>query len=525
MFDWTTTGTLALGCVAVLYIGQRALGNRVTYPFPPGPPGLPWVGNVIGVSRDAPWITYAEWARTYGGLMYTRLLGKDVIIISSEKIAKDLLEVRSKNYSDRPYFIASEMCGLDFASSLLQYGDQWRLHRRFFHQTFRLDAVARFLPYQHRRACHLLRQLFEAPEQLDDHVFEYTVAVIMNSTYDFSPASHKDELVDIVANVLNIIVPALRPDTAMLISALPLFRYLPSWFPGMSFKRGMAEARAYSKVYLDRPFAHSLQKLPDGVIAPSMVHDGLRSIEERGIAPDESWMQALKEASGTAFLGACPAAPRIFSYSNSVLMTFFLMMVLHPAIQEKAHVQIDTEVGRDRLPAMKDRPLLPFIDAILRETLRYGPITPLSVAHAVVDDDMYGGFHIPKGATVITNVWSMAHDESRYPNSHAFLPERFLKDDGSLTPNDIEHIVFGFGRRICVGRHFADTSLWMVITKVLALFKILRPLDEHGVEIPVEPKFSSGIAVHPLPFRCRIVPRFPGMDVKKLEELIAASTA
>lgn len=58
-------------------------------------------------------------------------------------------------------------------------------------------------------------------------------------------------------------------------------------------------------------------------------------------------------------------------------MTFFLMMVLHPAIQEKAHVQIDTEVGRDRLPAMKDRPLLPFIDAILRETLRYGPITPL----------------------------------------------------------------------------------------------------------------------------------------------------
>ena len=102
---------------------------------------------------------------------------------------------------------------------------------------------------------------------------------------------------------------------------------------------------------------------------------------------------------------------------------------------------------------------------------------------------------ISKSVSLIYFARSMAHDESRYPNSHAFLPERFLKDDGSLTPNDIEHIVFGFGRRICVGRHFADTSLWMVIAKVLALFKILRPLDEHGVEIPVEPKFSSGIAV------------------------------
>ena len=90
---------------------------------------------------------------------------------------------------------------------------------------------------------------------------------------------------------------------------------------------------------------------------------------------------------------------------------------------------------------------------------------------------------------------SMAHDESKFPNSHAFIPERFLNDDGSLKPNDIKHIVYGFGRRICPGRHFADTSIWAVIAKVLAVFKILKPLDEHGLEIPLEPKFSNGILV------------------------------
>ncbi|KAG6377458.1 cytochrome P450-like protein [Boletus reticuloceps] len=117
----------------------------------------------------------------------------------------------------------------------------------------------------------------------------------------------------------------------------------------------------------------------------------------------------------------------------------------------------------------------------------------------------------------------MAHDETRYPNPHSFIPERFLNDDGSLKPNDIEHIAFGFGRRICVGRHFADTSVWAVIANVLAVFKILRPLDENGVELPVEPKFTTGLSVRPLPFQCRIVPRMPGMDDEKLEELIAAS--
>ena len=89
----------------------------------------------------------------------------------------------------------------------------------------------------------------------------------------------------------------------------------------------------------------------------------------------------------------------------------------------------------------------------------------------------------------------MANDESKYPDPHAFLPERFLNDDGSLKPDNVQHIAFGFGRRICVGRHFADTSVWSVMAKALAAFKILRPLDEDGVEILVEPRFSGGIAV------------------------------
>ena len=65
---------------------------------------------------------------------------------------------------------------------------------------------------------------------------------------------------------------------------------------------------------------------------------------------------------------------------------------------------------------------------------------------------------------IIPFVRSMAHDESRFPNAHVFMPERFR--------NDMEHIAHKFGRPICVGRHFADTFLWAVFAKVLAEFKI-----------------------------------------------------
>ena len=63
--------------------------------------------------------------------------------------------------------------------------------------------------------------------------------------------------------------------------------------------------------------------------------------------------------------------------SHSVLMTFFLMMVLNPGVQERVQAQIDAVVGKDRLPTMDDRPLLPFLDAIFWETLRYSPVVPL----------------------------------------------------------------------------------------------------------------------------------------------------
>ena len=106
----------------------------------------------------------------------------------------------------------------------------------------------------------------------------YTAAAILNSVYDYDPASRKDELVDMVANTLDIIIPALRPDVAIIVGAFPLcgsvtfplfdhemnvfqVLYLPAWFPGMSFKKQMAVSREYSKQYLERPFEYSLQKV------------------------------------------------------------------------------------------------------------------------------------------------------------------------------------------------------------------------------------------------------------------------
>ncbi|KAN0084483.1 Cytochrome P450 [Tylopilus felleus] len=463
----------------------------------------------------APWLTYAKWAKVYGDIIYSRLLGNDIIIINSEKVARELLERRSLNYSDRPYLITNELCGTDFNTVLLPYGDSWRLHREFFHRTFRSEVVSRFRPLQFRKSCELLQQLLAAPDRFSGHVFEYTASVIMNSVYDYDPSSQHDESTALVANVIDVASSAIQPEVALVVGAFPALLHLPSWFPGMSFHKKMAASKRFMGQYVERLFERSLQRLPDGGSAPSMIRDSIENAGlGDGVTPDasEAWMIELKNAAATGFLG-----------SNSVIMTFFLMMVLNPAVQEKAQAEIDLVLGGDRLPTIDDRPSLPYIDAILREVYRYNPVLPLSIPHVAVDDDVYSGFHIPKGSLLLSNLWSIAHDETKYPDPEKFFPERFLAEDGSITPNDVEHLAFGFGRRICPGRHFADASVWSVIANVLAVFSISKSKDANGVEIPVEPKFSSGITIHPLPFACDIAPRKPTIDAEKLEQLIAAT--
>ncbi|OJA08464.1 hypothetical protein AZE42_02839 [Rhizopogon vesiculosus] len=88
----------------------------------------------------------------------------------------------------------------------------------------------------------------------------------------------------------------------------------------------------------------------------------------------------------------------------------------------------------------------------------------------------------------------MTQNEEKYPNPSQFLPERFLDDDGNLN-EDTVGIAFGFGRRICVGRHVADASLWIAMSCMLARFTFSKAMDSNGDVINFEPRWSSGIAV------------------------------
>ena len=97
-------------------------------------------------------------------------------------------------------------------------------------------------------------------------------------------------------------------------------------------------------------------------------------------------------------------------------------MALYPEVQKKAQAEIDAVVGPDRLPEIEDRPSLPYINALIKELMRWNLVTPLGkpfhhvvlpviltcsegFPHMATNDDEYDGYYIPKGTIIFGNGW------------------------------------------------------------------------------------------------------------------------
>ncbi|KAH7917591.1 cytochrome P450 [Leucogyrophana mollusca] len=482
-----TACALCLVPVALVWWSRENKGNGL--PLPPGPRPLPLLGNALQINITEPWITYADWGRRYGGIVYSRLLGQDFIIINDEKIARALLDQRGAIYSDRPVIGTNKLFGVDFNTGLLPYGDTWRVHRKILNQTLRGEVVASYHDLYLRKAYDFALNLMDSPGGLEAHVQMISASLIMAVTYGYEVQTHDDPLVNRIQQVVDIITQVLTPERGALLMAFPLLEHLPAWFPGAAFKRLARPCRELVKEIMERPFEYVKGRMAQGKAPQSMVSDFLTQLHgDSGDAVTEQ-EQVMMEVAATVFIGGSET-------TSSTLYVFLLAMVLYPEVQERAHAEISAVVGNDRLPDFDDRSSLPYVEAICRETLRWQPVVPLSLPHATSSDDTYEGYFIPKGAVVIINTWGMTHDETRYPDAASFKPERHFNPDGQLKDEPIPvNLGFGLGRRICPGRHFADRSMWAAVVMVLASLRLTKATGPAGGEIEVRPDFTTGLAM------------------------------
>ncbi|KAJ7252463.1 cytochrome P450 [Mycena rebaudengoi] len=360
----------------------------------------------------------------------------------------------------------------------MRYGDTWREHRRLFHSAFHLIASRRFRPQQVNASHDLLRRLLEnSDDGVMKHIKHMNGALIMSIAYGVDTLPSNDPYMETAETVLDAALQAAVPGR-YLVDTIPLLKYVPAWFIGAGFKRHARETKKLTVKMVQLPFQAAKRLVMEQLLP----------------------QKAIQDTAGVMY-GAG------FDTTSAALGTFILAMLANPDVQKRAQEEIDAVVHEGHLPSLDDEESLPYVSALVKEVLRWKPVTPIGIPHAVAVEDTYRGYRIPAGSIIIPNIWAMLYDEIAYPDPHKFNPDRFLLN-GRLNPAVRDpSIVFGFGRRVCPGRHMAQSTLWITVASLLAVFNITKAIGKDGKILEPSYEYHSALVAMPFPFKCSIKPR------------------
>ncbi|KAI0278757.1 cytochrome P450 [Russula aff. rugulosa BPL654] len=481
--------------------------RRRGIPYPPGPRPLPLIGNLLDIPKEFSWLTYSQLSDKHGDIMSFHVLGRVIIVLNSLKISKDLFERRGDIYSDHPVLPSAQMMEWDWIMTFQNYTESFRLSRKLLDRSLRPAAIAAYHLLLETKSHNLLTQVFTDPDQLQAHLYYMSGSLMLAMGYGYEVKGINDQKIKAARNLAHLIGETFLPG-ALLVNDLPFLQHIPEWLPWFSYKPLARIGYNIGQEVLRGPMEFVREAILDGTARPSLALENLQEAEKLEKAEREKTEEMIARALGSLDIAGTET-------TASSLMSFMVAALLRPEIQTIAQKELDAVTRRERLPTFKDRSKLPFIDAICKEILRWRPVVPMGVPHANSRDDVYEGLFIPKDSVIMVNIWALLHDPTVFPEPDSFKPERFINPDGTLRDDPIVSTIFGFGKRICPGRHLAESMMFIVIACFLSVFDIKKGNNTN--EGPdAYPYTGTAISV-PRPFTYSIVARD-----RKAEELIVA---
>ncbi|KAJ6576403.1 cytochrome P450 [Mycena vulgaris] len=477
--------------LATVWIALKRLKGSGRQRLPPGPKKLPLIGNLLDITTSSEWKTYHQWCLDYKSeIIHLSIGGLSIIVLDTLDVVDELLERRSSIYSDRSHYVLSseprmimlnELAGWSWSFPFRCADDAWKQQRKMIHNEFHAAAVAQFRSQELKVVHDMLKQLLDSPETWYDDLTHIVGAIIMSTIYGIDVKPVNDPFIETSKRATCAISLGTTPGR-FLVESIPLLKYVPSWLPFADFKKKAALWKIDARDTFVHPFEYARKDMATGTPPSSCASRGIAKLEDLTDGAEKQMLSSMR--------------------------SFFLEMTRHPEVQRKAQQELDRVLKGRRLPVFSDLNSLPYISALVKEVLRFNPVAPLGAPHATSADDTYNGYFIPARTVVLPNIWC-THDfvTEDYPEPFVFNPDRFLKD-GQLNPKVRDPSAFGFGRRICPGRHMVMDILWISMASILSVFTIEKSVDANGQIIEPSGQYEDrGVIIHPHPFKCIIKAR------------------
>ncbi|KAK0185239.1 cytochrome P450 [Armillaria mellea] len=481
------------------------LSNRHP-PLPPGPRGIPLIGNLLDMPSDYEWLTFAEWGEKYGDIVSASFLGRRLIVINSAQMAISMFDKKGSIYSDRPVFgMVGELVGWKNSTIFMSYGTRFRNDRRLAHQLFGNSVnIKEFLPMLETETCRSLKSIFSQPEGLSEHIRKTAGAIILRISYGYVTQEKNDPFVELAERTMNQFGLA-ASSGGFLANLIPICKHrvpvihIPDWFPGAGFKQIAREWASILNDFVEKPHNYVKQEMAAGRARHSLTSSQLKGEVTAEEEHNIKWLAATLYAGGA-------------DTTVASIYAFFKAMLLYPDIQAKAQAEIDAVIGDDRLPRFDDRERLPICQCPSARSLPMAH-RRACLPHCAKEDGVQSGYFIPKGSLVYANIWKILHDPAVYDQPFEFRPERFIPTENKEPePGPVQ-----IGVRIRssdLPRVLADASIFISYAMVLSVFKISK-YSKNGVTFEPDTGHTAGTISHPTPFKCTIKARS-----KKALELI-----
>ncbi|XP_043841075.1 cytochrome P450 2C44-like [Dromiciops gliroides] len=491
---WGLSSTILLACVLFLIFLSLWSQGFKKGKLPPGPTPLPFVGNILQLDFKNMTATFSELAEKYGPI-YTLYMGTQrVVVLHGYSITKEALVDQGDVFMERgdmPIF--DDM--LKGQGVVFSHGERWKQIRRFSLMTLRNFGMGKRSieeRVQEEAQC-LVEELRKTKGQPTDPTFilgcapcNVICSILFNDRFQYN-----SEKFLYIMNLLNENFHLLNKPWSQLYNFLPAFRvHLPG-----EHKRISQNVKEMKHFILERVKEH--QKNLDPNNPQDYIDCFLSKMQQEKDNPQSEFDLENLVMTGADLFGAGTET------TSSTLRHGLLLILKHPEVQAKIHEEIDRVIGQNRVPSIKDRQDMPYMDAVIHEVQRFTDLIPLNLPHAVNRDIQFKQYVIPKGTTIFPLLSPALHDSKEFPNPDQFDPQHFLDTNGKFKKSDC-FIPFSIGKRSCLGEGLARMELFLFLTTIVQNFTLKPVGDPNELSIKTS---RVGFTNVPPKYQVRFLPR------------------
>jgi cytochrome P450 len=482
--------------VGFMIMASKLLSNtKKKQNLPPSPPSLPVVGHLHLFRNKHLHHALAEISHRHGPVLLLKFGSRPVLVVSSSSAAEECFTTHDAAFANRPTLLFGKYFAFNYTSiSWVPNGPLFReLRRLSFSEVFSTQSVNNYTSIREGEVKFLIQRLHndQQPEkggfrkvELRSTLFGFSFNVVMlmvNGRRYNDDATTKD-FREIVPEVLRL---------SGEINIRDYFPFLRLFGP-LKMERETKAMSEKVNVMLNGLIEEHKARRKNNV---SGEQDRKTLIDVMLKLQEENPLQYDNDAIMGQILSMIVAG----TDPNTVTTEWAMALLLnHPKAMDKVVAEIKEKVGTNKLVNESDLPKLPYLQAVISETLRLKPVSPLLLPHESSSDTTIGGYEVPRGTMLFVNVWDIQRDDRVWEEAEKFKPERFLhkQTDGETEKTSFKLFPFGFGRRKCPGEVLSQRVVGLTLAALIQCFEWERVGDK---EVDISEAFGLTMPkVYPL---------------------------